>query len=217
MSCACSPSNIEGPNRFALPHRRSFSIKCGRVSEKRTIERLWRDAIAAGRQTPAYLDPGRRRLAPALVGRGERTCRGIRERTARARRAQGRRVLDPRHEQGRVGALRLRARLDRGDRRGRSTRTAHRRTRATSSSTRNPSASSARTTPSARRSKRCAAKSPGSSTCSPSPTSTTSPLAAAPMRPSTPTRSAKPARRSRRTTSSPTSTRPGRPGRPRAA
>jgi long-chain acyl-CoA synthetase len=26
-----------------------------RVSEKRTIERLWRDAIAAGRQTPAYL------------------------------------------------------------------------------------------------------------------------------------------------------------------
>ena len=27
----------------------------GRVSEKRTIERLWRDAIAAGRSTPAYL------------------------------------------------------------------------------------------------------------------------------------------------------------------
>ena len=29
--------------------------KVRRVSEKRTIERLWRDAIAAGRQTPAYL------------------------------------------------------------------------------------------------------------------------------------------------------------------
>ena len=121
------------------------------MSDKRTIERLWRDAVAAGRPTPAYLVQHGDEWRADLVGGGGGARRGLRERAARARRPQGRCVRDPRLEQGRVGALRLRARLDRRDRRRRSTRTARRRTPATSSITPSRSACSARTRCSARR------------------------------------------------------------------
>ena len=96
-------------------------------------------------------------MEAAVVGGGGGAGRELRERAARARCPQGRRLRDPGLEPRRVGALRLRARLDRGDRRRRSTRTARRRTPATSSTTRSRSACSARTRRSARRSSRCAA------------------------------------------------------------
>ena len=56
-------------------------------------------------------------MEAALVERGGRARRELRERAARARRPQGRRLLDPRLQPRRVGALRLRARLGRRDRR----------------------------------------------------------------------------------------------------
>ena len=80
--------------------RTSLSV----VSEPRTIARLWRDAVAAGRTTPAYLVAGRRRAGSELSwAEAADARRGVRERPARARRAQGRRLRDPRARPGSSG------------------------------------------------------------------------------------------------------------------
>ena len=165
------------------------------MEQKRTIERLWRDAVGSRTDDAGVPDPGRRRVAAALVGRGGGAGRELRQRAAVARRPQGRRLRDPRLEPRRVGALRLRARLRSARSAPRSTRTARRRTPATSSGTRSRSACSARTRPSARRSSPCAATRRSCATCSPTPTSTTSPPVGAPTRPSTRTRCARPGER----------------------
>ena len=87
------------------------------MSAKRTIERLWRDAVAAGRPTPAYLVQHGDEWRPLSWTEAAERVEGYANGLLVARRPQGRRVRDPRHEQGRVGALRLRARVDRRDRR----------------------------------------------------------------------------------------------------
>ena len=149
------------------------------MEQKRTIARLWRDAIAAGRTTPRTSSCAAG-VAPDLVAGGRRTGRCLRERPAGARGPQGRRVRPPRDDARRMGALRLRARPDRRDRRSRSTRTARRGRRLHPPPLRERRASSARTRTSARRSSRCGPRRQGSSTSSRSTICPRSPSAAAP-------------------------------------
>ena len=182
----------------------------------RTIPRLWRDAVA--RNTGAGVPRrGGRRVARGPVGRGRGARRVPRQRPARPRRPQGRRVRHPRAEHARVGAVRLRARARRRGR-GRDLRelvAARRALRPRALRGGRPSC--ARTTRSAPRSRTVARRSHSSTTCSPSPTCPRSRRRAARTGRRTPRRSTRPSRRSTRRTCSPSSTRRERRGRRRAA
>ncbi len=86
----------------ALPFRR-------KLRAVRTIGQLWRDGDGRGPHEARLSRRARRPLGGGLVGRGRPRGRGARQRPAGAGRAQGRRLRDPRPDEPRVGALRLRA------------------------------------------------------------------------------------------------------------
>ena len=80
-----------------------------------------RRAVAQGRRARRFdarlPRQGRRRLARSVVARGGRAGRRAGERPARPRHPQGRHARDSRLDEARMGALRLRRRLRRGDHR----------------------------------------------------------------------------------------------------
>ena len=114
--CAHLAFQSNGTEPIRPSRRHSLSIKCVHGGEAHDRAALARRGH--GRENdPGVPRPGRRGVEAALVGGGRRAGRELRQRAALARRPQGRRLRDHRVEPRRVGALRLRARLDRGDRR----------------------------------------------------------------------------------------------------
>ena len=98
---------------FVVTETASAAPVVGARAKRRTIPRLWADAVGAQRTGPGVPRRARRRLAPARLGRGRRPRPRARERASRPRRAEGRHVRAARAQQRRVGAPRLRAGADR--------------------------------------------------------------------------------------------------------
>ena len=187
------------------------------MEQKRTIERLWRDAVAAGRTTPAYLIQDGEEWRPLswaeAAERVESYANGLL--SLGVRKGDAFAILGSSRVEwalfdfalGSVGAIGA-AIYANSSPKDAGYILAHSESIGVlcEDETQRAKVESVRgDAPEAR------------ATCSRTPTSRTSPPAGAPTRPSTRTRCARPASGSRRTTSSPTSTRPGRPGRRRAA
>ena len=126
------------------------------MEQKRTIERLWRDAAAAGRPTPAYLIQDGDEWKPLswaeAAERVESYANGLL--SLGVRKGDAFAILGSSRVEWALFDFALGSLAPSAPR---STRTAHRRTPATSSSTRSRSACSARTRPSGPRSSLCAA------------------------------------------------------------